>query len=246
MANKHILEHNTATIISNVYQQKKLPNHVYTQHPKPFSWPRHSAHKKSAPNSISGQQQQLQINVTPQITVVPRVRHSDKLNSKCTYSETSSGHATLGSSRVPFEYAHIGKCACVCHHYGATFWECEKHVKSSFTRQPEYTKCCHSSAPKFLQLYIYDTTNEVKNRMAHFGGEYEGGLKKEIVEGLIEFLDTHSALVHLFHTARDKCMEAAIPEFKVKLYDVIGTRQYDFGLKTQAQHCLGFHAEKVE
>ncbi|GJV97843.1 hypothetical protein Tco_1549420 [Tanacetum coccineum] len=49
--------------------------------------------------------------------------------------------------------------------------------------------------PRFLQLYIYDTANEVKNRMAHFGGEYKGGLKKEIVEGLIEFLDNHNALV---------------------------------------------------
>ncbi|GJT01529.1 kinase RLK-Pelle-LRR-XI-1 family protein, partial [Tanacetum coccineum] len=82
-------------------------------------------------------------------------------------------------------------------------------------------------APRFLQLYIYDTANEVKNRMAHFGGEHESGLKKEIVEGLIEFLDNHNALVQLFRTARDKYLESDIPDFKVKLYNVVGTRQYE-------------------
>ncbi|GJY66365.1 DNA helicase [Tanacetum coccineum] len=81
--------------------------------------------------------------------------------------------------------------------------------------------------PRFLQLYIYDTTNEVKNRMAHFGGEEQSGLKREIVEGLIDFLDNHNALVQLFRTARNKRMEADIPEFKLRLYNVIGTRRYD-------------------
>ncbi|GJX10929.1 DNA helicase [Tanacetum coccineum] len=85
----------------------------------------------------------------------------------------------------------------------------------------------NDATPRFLQLYIYDTENEVKNRMAHFGGECEGGLKKEIVEGLIEFLDNNNALVQLFRTARDKYMESDIPNLKVKLYNVIGTRRYE-------------------
>ncbi|GJR87145.1 DNA helicase [Tanacetum coccineum] len=83
------------------------------------------------------------------------------------------------------------------------------------------------NTPRFLQLYIYDTTNEVSHRMAHFGGENQSGLKREIVEGLIEFLDNHNALVQLFRTTRNKQMEADVPEFKVKLYNIIGTRCYD-------------------
>ncbi|GJS70163.1 DNA helicase [Tanacetum coccineum] len=81
--------------------------------------------------------------------------------------------------------------------------------------------------PRFLQLYICDTTNEVNNRLAHFHNNHDSKLKKEIVEGLIEFLDDHNALVQLFRTARDKYMEADIPEFKVRLYNVLGTRQYE-------------------
>nr|GEV44082.1 ATP-dependent DNA helicase PIF1-like [Tanacetum cinerariifolium] len=81
--------------------------------------------------------------------------------------------------------------------------------------------------PRFLQLYIYDTTNEVKNRLSHFGNEHEPELKEEIVEGLTQLLDNHNALVQLFRTARNKYMDADIPEFKVRLYSVIGTRRYE-------------------
>nr|GEV00151.1 DNA helicase [Tanacetum cinerariifolium] len=63
--------------------------------------------------------------------------------------------------------------------------------------------------------------------MANFGNEHESTLKKEIVKGLIQLLDSHNALVQLFHTARNKYMEAEIPEIKVRLYNVIGTRQYE-------------------
>ncbi|PWA80936.1 helitron helicase-like domain-containing protein [Artemisia annua] len=49
--------------------------------------------------------------------------------------------------------------------------------------------------PKFLQLYIYDTRNEVANRLYHFGGATSGSLKPEVVEHLIQVLDTHNELV---------------------------------------------------
>ncbi|GJR24010.1 DNA helicase [Tanacetum coccineum] len=49
-------------------------------------------------------------------------------------------------------------------------------------------------APRFLQLYIYDTKNEVENRMRHFGGIDNSNLDPEIVQGLIHFLDAHNEL----------------------------------------------------
>nr|GEW14837.1 ATP-dependent DNA helicase PIF1-like [Tanacetum cinerariifolium] len=52
-------------------------------------------------------------------------------------------------------------------------------------------------------------------------------LKEEIVEGLIQLLDNHNALVQLFRTACNKYMDADILEFKVRLYSVIGTRRYE-------------------
>lgn len=40
-------------------------------------------------------------------------------------------------------------------------------------------------APRFLQLYIYDTCNEVANRLANFQNNGMNVLRPEIVEGLI-------------------------------------------------------------
>ncbi|KAJ9553601.1 hypothetical protein OSB04_017646 [Centaurea solstitialis] len=82
-------------------------------------------------------------------------------------------------------------------------------------------------APRFLQLYIYDTHNEVENRMRHFGGLDSSSLDVHIVEGLIQFLDAHNELVQLFRTARDKCREIDIPDFKIRLYNAGGSRGYE-------------------
>lgn len=84
-----------------------------------------------------------------------------------------------------------------------------------------------NARPKFLQLYIYDTHNEVANRLHHFGGGNSRSLKPEIVEQLIQILDTHNELVALFRTARDICNENDVPDFTVRLYNVDGARQYD-------------------
>ncbi|GJT02879.1 DNA helicase [Tanacetum coccineum] len=61
--------------------------------------------------------------------------------------------------------------------------------------------------PRILQLYVYDTENEINNRMSHFGGN-NSDLRRDIVEGLIEFLDDHNALVRLFRTAREKLLDS--------------------------------------
>ncbi|GJY13681.1 DNA helicase [Tanacetum coccineum] len=82
-------------------------------------------------------------------------------------------------------------------------------------------------APRFLQLYIYDTENEVRNRMKHFGGEDSGKLNSEIVEGLIRFFNEHNELVKLFRRASDKCSEMDVPEFRIRLYSVTGVKQYE-------------------
>ena len=84
-----------------------------------------------------------------------------------------------------------------------------------------------NARPKFLQLYISDTGNEVANRLHHFSQATSRSLKPKIVEHLIQILDTHNELVALFLTARDICNENDVPDFTVRLYNVDGARQYD-------------------
>ncbi|PWA66004.1 hypothetical protein CTI12_AA333780 [Artemisia annua] len=80
--------------------------------------------------------------------------------------------------------------------------------------------------PQFLQLYIYDTENKVANRLERFQRSCHG-LRVDIVENLINVLDEHNELVQLFRTARNKMAEANIPQLKVRLFGVVGSRQHE-------------------
>ncbi|XP_071708831.1 uncharacterized protein [Rutidosis leptorrhynchoides] len=88
------------------------------------------------------------------------------------------------------------------------------------------TSVCIQGAPRFLQLYIYDTDHEVENRMGHFGGRDSGRLSEVVVTQLVKLLDSNNALVMLFCTARDKCAGSEVPTFKVCLYSLSGSIQH--------------------
>ncbi|PWA89983.1 hypothetical protein CTI12_AA105050 [Artemisia annua] len=49
----------------------------------------------------------------------------------------------------------------------------------------------------------------------------------DVIEGLIYFLNENNALVRLFRTARDKLLEADIPNFQIRLFGVVGASQYE-------------------
>ncbi|PWA48597.1 hypothetical protein CTI12_AA489050 [Artemisia annua] len=71
--------------------------------------------------------------------------------------------------------------------------------------------------PRFLQLLP----------IANFGNNASNVLRPEIVQGLIELLDRHNALVQLFRTARDKLLETDVPDFKIRLFGVVGSTQHE-------------------
>jgi hypothetical protein len=111
--------------------------------------------------------------------------------------------------------------------------------------------------PRFL--HIYDTDNEVQNRLANFTNNGGNILRPDIVEGLIDLLDHHNALVQLFRTARDKLREADVPEFKLRLFNVVGSARhelptadvlgavvFDSGPKTEAEFDIIVEAHSGE
>ncbi|GJZ80253.1 hypothetical protein Tco_0645247 [Tanacetum coccineum] len=81
--------------------------------------------------------------------------------------------------------------------------------------------------PRFLQMYIYNTDNEVSNEMRHFGRLDGAALNPEIVEGLIHVINEHNGLVRLFKTARDRCGASQIPGFTIRLYNMGDMRGYE-------------------
>lgn len=71
--------------------------------------------------------------------------------------------------------------------------------------------------PKFCQLYIYDTENEVSNRMKWVNVNSKENIDPEIVNGLIKMLDEHNELVKEFRSARDRFEECGIVDLKIVL-----------------------------
>ncbi|PWA52557.1 hypothetical protein CTI12_AA452770 [Artemisia annua] len=77
---------------------------------------------------------------------------------------------------------------------------------------------------------MYDDLGDCTERCIYCNAAFWRGERladPEIVEGLIHFLDAHNELVQIFRTARDKCAEADVPEFKIRLYSGEGPRGYE-------------------
>ncbi|XP_074374279.1 uncharacterized protein LOC141714673 [Apium graveolens] len=72
------------------------------------------------------------------------------------------------------------------------------------------------SSPKFCQLYIYDTQNEVENRINAMGGA-SNNVDPDIVEELLGMLDKNNELVKAFRMARNRFENEELDEFKLVL-----------------------------
>ncbi|KAK9049501.1 hypothetical protein SSX86_031532 [Deinandra increscens subsp. villosa] len=81
--------------------------------------------------------------------------------------------------------------------------------------------------PSFLQLYFYDTANEISNRLDCFSSQRKNTLDASIIRVLITTLDQHNELVKLFRTARDICQTTDIPNLSVQLYQGINKHPYE-------------------
>jgi hypothetical protein len=72
--------------------------------------------------------------------------------------------------------------------------------------------------PRWAQLYIYDTENEVKNRiMASTSEDKRDSIDPHTVEGLKNMLDRENILAKTFRMARDRFKEGGYNDLKLKL-----------------------------
>lgn len=70
--------------------------------------------------------------------------------------------------------------------------------------------------PKFCQLYIYDTEDEINNRINAVNGSNEV-VDQEIVESLLQMLDKYNRLVRCFRMAKERVRDNHMEEFKLVL-----------------------------
>ncbi|KAL7602055.1 hypothetical protein Lser_V15G21000 [Lactuca serriola] len=82
------------------------------------------------------------------------------------------------------------------------------------------------SNPKFSQLYIYDTENEISNRQKCFGGEKDQStsIDTDIIEDIKVMLDSNNVLVKSYRMVRDNFQKNPQVDMKLRL---IGRRQRD-------------------
>lgn len=82
------------------------------------------------------------------------------------------------------------------------------------------------SHPRFVELYIYDTDNEVANRMRALDRTEcsEENLDSAIVAGLIHLLNEHNPLVKQFRLARDRLEDSGNDSLSIR---IIGARPGD-------------------
>ncbi|KAL6626309.1 hypothetical protein ACP70R_030035 [Stipagrostis hirtigluma subsp. patula] len=73
--------------------------------------------------------------------------------------------------------------------------------------------------PEYAQLYIYDTENELTNRMNIFSADSTGSDRPDpdIVTALIRMLNECNPLVKKFRMARDRLFSPTAPEIRIKL-----------------------------
>ncbi|KAL3634027.1 hypothetical protein CASFOL_021081 [Castilleja foliolosa] len=84
-----------------------------------------------------------------------------------------------------------------------------------------------NEGPRFLQLYIYDTINEVTNRLRFFDNSQSCSLSLAVVTSITDTLKSCNEYVRLFRSAADLCDTSAICDFSVRLYNNVGDRRYE-------------------
>ncbi|KAI3675989.1 hypothetical protein L1987_85585 [Smallanthus sonchifolius] len=81
--------------------------------------------------------------------------------------------------------------------------------------------------PRFLQMYIFDSDNEVSNRLRFFSNADRSQLSADVVSILSRTLHEVNQYVRLFKSSRELCLLPEVPNFAIKLYSRVKERCYD-------------------
>ncbi|XP_022040220.1 uncharacterized protein LOC110942764 [Helianthus annuus] len=80
--------------------------------------------------------------------------------------------------------------------------------------------------PRFSQMYIYDTENEISNRLRFFNNSDQHNLFHIVVATLSHTLNAHNKYVRLFKTASEICSTAEDNCYSIRLYNNVPDRRY--------------------
>ncbi|KAJ1686117.1 hypothetical protein LUZ63_017507 [Rhynchospora breviuscula] len=105
------------------------------------------------------------------------------------------------------------------------------HKMGSFLPLPGYK-------PTFAQLYVYDTENEIQNRLAPFShSSLHDQPRPHIVQSLCEMFAEHNALVKEYRTIKERLDVANAPQLQIRIHS-------DYN-RTNPQYCPPSASEVV-
>ncbi|XP_072058243.1 uncharacterized protein [Arachis hypogaea] len=138
-----------------------------------------------------------------------------------------------------FDVIDIGDPEFFCRHCDAMMWYEERSEKSKTGSNIEFSICCplqfivsgqnyhrigslvpiEGQRPKFAQLYIYDTENEVSNRIEIFSSRTtNNNIDQSLVLDLKDMIDQHNVLAHTFRIVRNYLNQGDIANIRLRLY----------------------------
>ncbi|CAI9269479.1 unnamed protein product [Lactuca saligna] len=84
-----------------------------------------------------------------------------------------------------------------------------------------------TKGPRFLQLYLFDTENEVQNKFRAFVGLRGTDLDPNIVQYLVTFLGANNEYVKTFKTAKVMAEENNLQNYSARLFNNVVDRRYE-------------------
>ena len=86
--------------------------------------------------------------------------------------------------------------------------------------------------PQYAQLYIYDTENELRNRLSIHSADPDGDSapNARIVESLIDMFDQYNPLVKQFRMAQDRLLSPTAPDVRIRLFGSSDTSKDRYSL----------------
>ncbi|KAI5402984.1 hypothetical protein KIW84_050546 [Lathyrus oleraceus] len=187
--------------------------------------------------------------------------YSSTTNSSFDEDEMSNGTDAMETFEITSGgYYDIGDPVIECQYCGANMWYSERKNKCRHASNPKFSMCCGSGKvqlpllkpapkvlqhllfdnescqnPRFAQLYVYDTENEIENIMHGFRSK--SGVDVNIVRKLSEMLYEHNVHAQSFRMARDRLCEEGVSDLKLRL---ISERRNDGRIYNQPTYPLLF------
>ncbi|KAL4564401.1 hypothetical protein LXL04_028465 [Taraxacum kok-saghyz] len=93
----------------------------------------------------------------------------------------------------------------------------DQHLQLPISQESEYTKVLES-------VYIYDTINEIDNRMRFYDSSKGGSLNQDFVSKIADLLPSINEYARLFKTSKELSESMNLEDFSIRLYNNVPYR----------------------